>query len=118
MKNSSNSVKVASSLRRLREDRGYDVEKVSAILGLKEKEYNKLERGTRELNLQQLILLAELYLVRNSLVIDYGNPRNINSNEKIEFTLKELEIATQWLNLIQERVAELELKLEKRRRTA
>jgi transcriptional regulator with XRE-family HTH domain len=118
MKNLSNSVKVASSLRRLREDRGFDVEKVAAILGLKEKEYNKLERGTRELNLQQLVLLAELYQVRNSLVVDYGNPKNVDTNEKIDFTLKELEIATQWLNLVQERVAELELKIEKRRRTA
>ncbi len=118
MKNLSNSAKVASSLRRLREERGYDAEKVAALLGLKEKEYNKLERGTRELNLQQLVLLAEIYQVRNSLVIDYGNAKHVNTNEKIEFTLKELEIASQWLNLIQTRVAELELKLEKMRRTA
>ncbi|MBG6236366.1 transcriptional regulator with XRE-family HTH domain [Pedobacter sp. CAN_A7] len=118
MKNLSNSVKIASSLRRLREERGYDVEKVAFLLGLKEKEYNKLERGTRELNLQQLCLLAELYQLRKSLVIDYGNPKNLDSNEMIEFTLKELEIATQWLTLIRKRVAELELKIDKQRRTA
>lgn len=118
MRNLNKSVKIASSLRRLREERGYDVEKVASLLGLKEKEYNKLERGTRELNLQQLCILAELYQLRKSLVIDYGNAKNMDSNEKIEFTLKELEIATQWLHLIQGRVAELELKIEKRRKTA
>jgi len=118
MKNSNNSLKIASSLRRLREDRGYDVEEISVLLGLKEKEYNKLERGTRELNLQQLCMLADICEVRNSQVIDYGNTENVDADEKVEFTRKELGIAKQWLYLIQKRVAELEVKVQKKKKSA
>jgi transcriptional regulator with XRE-family HTH domain len=118
MKNLSNGVKIASSLRRLREEHGYEVERVCTLLGLKEKEYHKLERGTRELNLQQLCLLADLYQVRKSQVIDYGHPKYVDTTEKIQSILKELEIATQWLNLVRSRVLDTELKTEKTRQTA
>ena len=91
MKNLSNTQQVADSVKLLRETHSYEKEKIATLLGLNVKEYGKLERGSRALNLEHLCILADFYKVRKSVVLDYGNPDNQDTNEEIETTLAQLE---------------------------
>lgn len=115
MKNLSNTQQVADSLRNIRESRSLDKLTVASHLGLNVKEYGKLERGSRALNLEHLCLLAELYKVRKSVVLDYGNPDRQDTNEAIEAALAQLELSTKWLKEVQEKIEVLQMKLNKKR---
>lgn len=114
MKNLNNTAKVASSLRKLRERYEFDGKMIASVLGLQEREYSKLERGSRELNLYQLCVLSEFYKVRKSVVLDYGSARNKTSNEKIEAVREEIAAADKWLNTILEKISLCEMKLNKK----
>mgnify|MGYP003544477042 CR=1 FL=1 len=114
MKNLNNTAKIASSLRRLRESHEFEGNMIASILGLKEKEYSKLERGSRELNLYQLCILSEFYKIRKSVVLDYGNPKNKETNEEIRAINEEIAASAKWLNTIMGKISVCEMKLNKK----
>jgi len=115
MKNLSNIQQSAASLQLLRETHSYEKEQIAALLGLNVKEYGKLERGSRALNLAHLCILADFYKVRRSVILDYGNPEIQDTNEAIQNTLTQLELSTKWLKEIQDKIAVLQMKLNKRK---
>jgi len=115
MKNLNNIQQAAASVKLLRETHSYEKEQIAVLLGLNVKEYGKLERGSRALNLAHLCLLADFYKVRKSAILDYGNPDNQDTNEAIQDTLAQLEISTKWLKEIQDKIAVLQMKLNKRK---
>ncbi|MET3113973.1 transcriptional regulator with XRE-family HTH domain [Pedobacter sp. CG_S7] len=114
MKSLSNTSELAESLQLIRESHSYDRITVANMLGINLKEYIKIENGNRVLNLEHLCMLANIYKVRKSVVLDYGNPNHQETNEAIEATLQELEISSNWLIEIQEKIALLQMKLNKK----
>jgi transcriptional regulator with XRE-family HTH domain len=115
MKNLNNMERIADSLRLLRENHNYEKATIANLLGLNAKEYSKLEKGSRALNLEHLCILANFYKVRKSVVLDYGSTDRPETNEAIEATLKELEVSTKWLKEIQDKIAVMQMKLDKKR---
>jgi transcriptional regulator with XRE-family HTH domain len=115
MKNLSNIHQVAASVKLLRETHSYERELIANLLGLNIKEYSKLERGSRALNLEHLCILADFYRVRKSVVLDYGNPNHQETNEAIQSTLAQLETSTKWLKEIQEKIEVMQMKLSKKK---
>jgi transcriptional regulator with XRE-family HTH domain len=114
MKNLNNNQKVAASLQLLRETHSYDKAEVGTLLGLNVKEYCKLERGSRALNLEHLCILSTFYKVRKSAILDYGNPNREDTTEAIQDTLRQLEASQKWLKEIQNKIALLQMKANSR----
>ncbi|WP_432712692.1 helix-turn-helix domain-containing protein [Pedobacter sp.] len=115
MKNLNSIQQVAESLVLLRETHGYDQEAVATLLGLNVKEYSKLERGSRSLNLEHLCMLASFYKVRNSVILDFGRTDRQDTTEEIQSTLAEIEKAQFWLKEVQDKIAVLQMKLNKKK---
>ena len=84
MKNQSDTLRIANSLRRLREGNAYSCEQLAVVLNMTTKEYIKMESGSRFLSLAQLCTLSAFYGLRKSAILDYGNASHKNTSQDIE----------------------------------
>ncbi len=114
MKNLSSNQKVAASLLLLRETNAYDKAEIGTLLGLNVKEYCKLERGSRSLNLEHLCILSTFYKVRKSAILDYRHQEGRGTTEAIQNTLHQLEDSQRWLKEIQNKIAVFEMSVNQR----
>lgn len=105
---------MANTIRQLREKNSYDEATVATALKISVREYKKLERGMRGINLVHLCHLSDFYQIRKSLIVDYGNKKRVDTNVAIEAALRELEVTTKWLSTIREKIAILEMRVEKK----
>ena len=74
-------------IKRIREDKGLMQKEISAHLGMGNSNYNKLEKGHRDLSVEELQKLSILFNMTNAEILNYGNvvPKQVKVEGKPDF---------------------------------
>lgn len=108
MKNQSDILRIAHSLRRLREGHAYDCEQLAAVLNMATNEYIKMESGRRLLSLAHLCNLSAFYGLRKSAILDYGNTRHKHTSQDMEDVTHKIASSEKTLSEILAKIASYE----------